>query len=68
LLSIGTEFLFWQFDTQKYKDYKIILPAVLYGYETCPLTLREKSTLRVFQNRSLRKIFGLQREEVTLGW
>jgi hypothetical protein len=36
----------------------IILPVVLYGYETLPLTLREEHRLRVFENRVLRRIFG----------
>jgi len=27
----------------------IILPAVLYGWETCSLTLREERRLRVFE-------------------
>jgi hypothetical protein len=29
------------------------------------LTLREENTLRVFENRVLRRIFGLKRDEVT---
>jgi hypothetical protein len=29
----------------------IILPAVMYGYETYSLTLREECRLRVFENR-----------------
>jgi hypothetical protein len=32
------------------------------------LTLREEHTLRVFQNRVLRRIFGLKRDGVTGGW
>jgi len=40
----------------------------LYGCETWSLTFREKSRLRVFENRVLRKIFGLKREEVTGEW
>jgi hypothetical protein len=36
----------------------IILPVVLYGYETWSLTLREEHRLRVFENRVLRRIFG----------
>jgi hypothetical protein len=32
------------------------------------ITLREKLKLRVFENRALRKIFGLKREEVTREW
>jgi hypothetical protein len=36
-------------------EYKtIILPVVLYGCETCSLTLREEHRLRVFENRVLR--------------
>jgi hypothetical protein len=42
----------------------IILPVVLYGCETWSLTLREEQRLRVFENRVLRSIFGLKRDEV----
>jgi hypothetical protein len=42
-----------------------ILPVVLYGCETWSLILREESRLRVFENRVLRIIFGLKRDEVT---
>jgi hypothetical protein len=53
----------------KIKIYKtIILPVVLYGYETWSLTLREKHRLRVFENRVLRRIFGPKRGEVSGGW
>ena len=38
----------------------IMLPVVLYGCETWSLTLREEYRLRVFENRVLRKIFGLR--------
>jgi hypothetical protein len=41
----------------------VILPVVLYGCETCSLTLREEHRLRVFENRVLRRIFGPKREE-----
>jgi hypothetical protein len=37
----------------------------LYGCETWSLTLRETHGLRVFENRVLRRIFGLKRNEVT---
>jgi hypothetical protein len=47
-----------------YRD--IILPVVLYGCETCSLTLREEHRLRVFENRAL--IFGPKRDEVTGEW
>jgi hypothetical protein len=47
------------------KIYKIIiLPVVLYGYETWSLTLREEHRLRVFENRVLRRILGPKRDEV----
>jgi hypothetical protein len=46
----------------------IILPVVLYRCETWSLTLREEHRLRVFENRVLRRIFGLKRDEVTGGW
>jgi hypothetical protein len=42
--------------------------VVLYGCETWSLTLREEHRLRVFENRVLRRIFGLKRDEVTGGW
>jgi hypothetical protein len=42
--------------------------VVLYGCETWSLTLREEHKLRVFENRVLRKIFGLKRDEVIGGW
>ena len=43
----------------------IILPVVLYGFETWSLTLREESKLRVFENMVLRRIFGPRSDEVT---
>jgi hypothetical protein len=47
----------------KIRIYKtIILPVVLYGCETCSLTLR------VFEDRVLRRIFGPKRDKVTGGW
>jgi hypothetical protein len=49
----------------KIRIYKtIILPLVLYGCETWSLTLSEEHRLRVFENRVLRRIFGLKRCEV----
>jgi hypothetical protein len=41
----------------------VILPVVLYGYETWSLTLREDHRLRVFENRVLRRIFGPRGDE-----
>ena len=46
----------------------IILPVVLYGCETWSLILREERKMRVFENRVLRRIFGLKRDEVTGEW
>jgi hypothetical protein len=53
----------------KIKIYKnVISLLVLYGCETWSLTLREGHKLRVIQNRVLRIIFRLKRDEVTGGW
>ena len=53
----------------KIKIYRtIILPVVLYGYETWSLTLREERKLRVFENMVLRRIFGPRRNEETGEW
>jgi len=46
----------------------IILPVVLYRYETWSLTLREERKLRVYENKVLRRIFGPRRDEVTGDW
>jgi hypothetical protein len=42
--------------------------VVLYGCETWSLTSREEHSLRVFENRVLRRIFGPKRDEVTGEW
>jgi hypothetical protein len=39
----------------------------LYECETWSLTLREEQSLRVFENRTLRRIFGPKKDEVTGG-
>jgi hypothetical protein len=41
---------------RRYKT--IILPVVLYEFETRFLTLREEHKLKVFENRVLRRISG----------
>jgi hypothetical protein len=41
----------------------VILPAVLYGCKTPSLKLVEEHSLRVFENRALRRIFGLKRSD-----
>jgi len=40
----------------------IILPVVVYVCETRSLTLREERTMRMSENRVLKKIFGPKRE------
>ena len=53
----------------KIKIYRaIILSFVLYGCVTWSPTLREEHRLRVFENRVLRRIFGLKRDGVTGEW
>jgi hypothetical protein len=42
--------------------------VVLYGCGIWFLTLREEHRLRVFENRVLKRIFGLKRDEVMEGW
>jgi hypothetical protein len=50
----------------KIKKYRnLILPVVLYGCETWSLTLREERRQSVFENRVLRRIFGLKRDKRT---
>jgi hypothetical protein len=54
---------------KKIKIYRtIILPDVLYGCETCSLTLRKVRRLRVSENRVLRRIFGPKRYELIGDW
>jgi hypothetical protein len=40
----------------------------LYGCEILSLIFKEKQRLRVFENRMLRRIFGLKRDKMTVGW
>jgi hypothetical protein len=42
--------------------------VVLYGCETCFLTLREEHRLKELEEKVLRKILGSKRNEVTGGW
>jgi hypothetical protein len=46
----------------------IILPLVLYGYETWCLKFEEEHRLRVFEDRVLRRISGPKKDEVTGEW
>ena len=43
------------------------MPVVVYGCETWSLTSLEERTLRAFENRVLRRVFGPKRDEVTGG-
>jgi len=48
----------------KIEIYKIvILPVVLFEFETWSLILREESKLRLFEKKVLRRIFGRRRDE-----
>jgi hypothetical protein len=47
---------------------KIYRTIILYGCETWSLTLTEECRLKVFENKVLRRIFGLKRDEVTGEW
>jgi hypothetical protein len=50
------------------KIYKIIIiPALLYAYETSSLRLKEEHTLRALENKVLRRIFGRKKKKVTGG-
>ena len=71
MLSFGIESFVFHLISEnvKIKIYRtLILPVVLYGCETWPLTLREERRLRVSESRVLRRIFGLKRDEVTEDW
>jgi hypothetical protein len=68
MLIIWCRIWFFQFIIKniKVKIYRaIILPVVVYGYETWSLTLKEECRLKVFENRVLRRIFLPKRDEVT---
>ena len=71
LLSLSAESFVLQLASQNIKieiHRTIILSVVLYGCETWSLTLREECSLRVSENRVLRKIFGPKGNEVTGEW
>ena len=46
----------------------IILPVVLYGFETWSLALRRERSLTVFENRLPMRIFGPKWDELTGEW
>jgi len=45
----------------------IILSLVLYGCETWSVSLKEERRLRVYENRVVRRIFGLKKERGDMG-
>jgi hypothetical protein len=56
---LSSRFLFKNTNIRVHRT--VVLPGVLYGYETWSLTLREEQRLRVSENRVLRRIFGPNR-------
>jgi hypothetical protein len=53
----------------KIKIYRtIILPVVLYGYESWSLTLREECRLTFFENNVLSRIIGPKSDKVAGEW
>jgi len=59
----------WLSKNIKIKIYRtIILPVVLCGCGTWSLTLREECRISELQNRVLRRIFGIKKDEVTGEW
>jgi hypothetical protein len=72
LLLFGAESFVLQFAIQKNIKTKvcstIILRVVLCGCETCSLSLKVKRRLSVFENRTLRRIFGPKKDDVTRHW
>jgi hypothetical protein len=40
----------------------------LYGYETWSLAVWEEHSLRIFENRVLRRLFGTKKDELGVGW
>ena len=50
----------------KFRIYRtIILSVFQYGCKTSSLTLSEERSVRLFENKALRRIFGPKRGEVT---
>ena len=71
MLSFGAEWLSSSLlskniniETYRY----IILPVVLYGSETWSFTLREERSVKLYETRVLRRIFGSKRDKVTREW
>ena len=60
------QFAFQNISNKIYRT--IILPIVLYGFETWWLILREERRLKMFENSVLRIIFGPKWDDVTREW
>ena len=67
LAFIRCRIFVFQFATQilKTKLYRTISLLVLYGFKTWSLTLRKEQTPKVTESRVLKRMLGLQRDEVT---
>ena len=63
---LSSSFLSKNIKIKKYGT--IILPVVLYGYETWSLTVMEKLRLKVLEKRLLRRIFGPKTDEIAKKW
>ena len=46
----------------------MVLPIALYGCETWSVILREECRLRIFESRTMRGIFGPERNEMIGEW
>jgi hypothetical protein len=46
----------------------IIVPFVLYGSETWSFTLKEEHRMKLYENRALRRVFVLKREQIEGDW
>ena len=71
MLSFGAETFVFRFAIQKYKTkitLPVIMPFVLYEYETWSLTLMEERRLLVFGNRVLRRKLKPKSSEATGEW
>jgi hypothetical protein len=64
LLLFGAESFVFQFAIQNRKDYDIENYNFA-RFETWSLILREERRMQVFENRALRILFRLKRDEVT---
>jgi hypothetical protein len=54
--------------TAKINSGELLTHYLRYGCKTWSVTLRKKHRLKVFENRALRRIFGLRRNEMAEDW